>query len=762
MSENGIGAPLRRLEDPRLVTGRGEYVDDIRLDGMLHAAFVRSPEAHARITSIDVSGVDAVDGVVGVFTAADLGLDRPMPVAHPHPLLADARTAPALATDEVCYAGQTVAVVVARDRYAAADGAEAVWIDYEPLPAVADVRAASEPGAPAVHSGLASNLMARLPIRWGDADRAFDEAHTVVRSELHQHRGACLSMETRGVVAAEIDGQLTVWSSTQSISLLKGLLAKYLGQDDVRVIAPDVGGGFGPKGNVYPEEYVVAALAARLGAPVKWIEGRREHLLTTNQQRDLVSDLEVASDRDGRILGLRGRLLHDNGAYAPYGLLLPMTGVDLIQGPYAVGAMDLTLEVVYTNAVPTSPIRGAMRPNAAFIIERAIDAVADRLGIDRFEIRRRNFIPSDAFPYSFDGDARYGGKITYDSGDYEGALDAVIELADLEGFERRRSESALEGRLRGIGVAAYVEDTGLGPFEQVRVGLDADGGVEVTVVTGSQGQGHSTIYAQICASALGVDPASVTIKSADSDLPGTGKSTVASRTAVTAGSSTHLAAEALAERLRAMAAERFEAAGADIVLESGSARVAGSPDVTVSFAELAAEAGETGSTLTELGEHPTPRPPYAFGCHIAEVVVDSETGWVEVAKYSIAHDCGTVLNPMIVDGQIDGGVVHGLSNALLERIIFDESGQPRTTTLMDVRIPTAADVPDLRKVHTVTPAPDNPLGVKGAGEGGTMPVAAVIASAVDDALGISVDRYPMTPDVVRSMIEAAKRGEVSE
>ncbi len=749
-----IGSPFRRVEDPRLVTGQGRYVDDLRLDGMLHAAFVRSPEAHARIVSIDVSEVDDVEGVVGVFTAADLGLDRPMPIGHPHPLLTDARTAPPLASDEVCYAGQTVAVVVARDRYAAADAADAVWVDYESLPAVADVERAAESDAPAVHEGLESNLMARMPVRWGDVDRAFEDAHTIVRSVLRQHRGACLSMETRGVVAAEIDGRLTVWSSTQSISLLRQLLSRYLGREDIRVIAPDVGGGFGPKGNVYPEEYVLAALAIRLGAPVKWIEGRREHLLTTNQQRDLVSDIEVASDQDGRILGLRGRLLHDNGAYAPYGLLLPMTGVDLIQGPYTVGSMDLTLDVVYTNAVPTSPIRGAMRPNAAFIIERAIDAVADRLGIDRFEMRRRNFIPPDAFPYAFDGDARYGGKITYDSGDYEGALDAVIELADLEGFERRRRDSALDGRLRGIGVAAYVEDTGLGPFEQVRVGLDAEGGVEVTVVTGSQGQGHSTVYAQICASALGVDPASVIVRSADSDLPGTGKSTVASRTAVTAGSSTLLAAEALADRLRAMAAERFEAAEADIVLESGSASVAGSPDVIVSFAELAAEAGAAGLTLNELGEHPVQRPPYAFGCHIAEVVVDSETGWVEVDRYSIAHDCGTVLNPMIVDGQIDGGVVHGLSNALLERIVYDESGQPRTTTLMDIRIPTAADVPDLVKVHTVTPAPDNPLGVKGAGEGGTMPVAAVIASAVDDALGVSVDRYPMTPDVVRAMIEA--------
>jgi carbon-monoxide dehydrogenase large subunit len=758
MSEAGIGTPLRRVEDARLVTGQGQYADDIRLPSMLHAAFVRSPEAHARISSIDDSEALAIDGVVGVFTAADLGLDRPMPVAHPHPLLTEARTAEALATGEVCHAGQAVVVVVATDRYAAADGADAVWVEYDTLPAVAEVMRASEPDAPRVHADLSTNVMATMPVRWGDSDAAFERAHAVVRSTLRQHRGACLSMETRGVVASEIDGRLTVWSSTQSIALLRRLLSQHLGLSDVRVIAPDVGGGFGPKGNVYPEEYVIAALALNLGAPVKWIETRREHLLTTNQQRDLVSDLEVACDADGRMLGLRGTMIHDNGAFAPYGLLLPMTGLDLLQGPYTLGAIDITMDVVYTNAVPTSPIRGALRPNAAFIIERAIDAVADHLGIDRFEVRRRNFIPADAFPYAFPGDARYGGKITYDSGAYEAALDAVSDLADLAGFEDRKERSQQHGLLRGLGVASYVEDTGLGPFEEVGMEVAADGQVTVTAMTGSQGQGHATVYTQICASSLGIDPAMVTVRSADSDLPGTGGSTVASRTAVTAGSSAYLAAEALADRLREMAAERFEASEADIVLEAGWARVAGSPDVEVSLAELSSVAIEKGEPLSETGKHPTPRPPYAFGSHIAEVEVDPDTGWVSVDRYFIAHDCGTVLNPMIVDGQIDGGVVHGLSNALFERVVYDESGQPRTTTMMDIQIPTAADVPDLARVHTVTPAPDNPIGVKGAGEGGTMPVAAVIASAVDDALGVFVDRYPMTPGVVRSMIEEQSVG----
>ncbi len=700
-------------------------------------------------------------GVVGVFTAEDLGVTAAMPNPHPHPLLEGSVQAPPLASEEVCYVGQAVAVVVAENRYAAADAAESVWIEFEPLPAVAHVERAIEPGAPPVHRGGSTNLVTTLSAAYGDVDGAFARADVVIPLELRQHRGACASMEPRGVLAHEADGRLNLWSSTQAPYPVRRRVAEYFGRDDVRVIAPDVGGGFGPKGGIYAEEYVLAALAAKLDAPVKWIETRREHLLTTQQQRDMVAFLEVAASADGRLLGLRGRLLHDNGAYVSYGLLLPMTGFQLIQGPYTLEAMDLTLEVVYTNAVSTSPIRGAARPNATFIHERVIDAVARALGLDAAEVRRRNFIPADAFPYEYPLAARYGGNITYDSGDYHRGLEEVLALADRDGFEARRETARSEGRLLGMGIAAYVEDTGLGPHEQARVQIEADGTVTVVLGANSQGQGHATVLAQICATELGVDATSVVVKAGDTDQPGNGVATVASRTAVNAGSSTHLAAVETASILKRLAAEHLEAAEADLILEDGEVRVVGQPDAGVGFAQLAAIAASRGEEAAATEAFPTPRPPYAFGCHVAEVEVDRETGLVTVVHYSVAHDCGTVLNPMIVDGQIDGGVAHGLSNALLERVVYAEDGQPLTTTFMDFRIPTAMEMPPLSKVHTVTPAPDNPLGAKGAGEGGTIPAMAAVAAAVEDALshlGVVVDRYPLTPEVVRGMILEAAGG----
>ncbi len=750
-----LGTPLRRLEDPRLITGRGQYVDDIAIDGTLSVVFVRSSEAHAFITSIDTADAVGMPGVIGVFTAADLGIDRPMPNPHPHPLLENSIQSAPLSSREVSYVGEPIAVVVAESRYQAADAAEMVFVDYDPLPAVVSIERAVEADAPLVHSTASSNVVATVRAKYGDIDEAFASADHVIPFTLRQHRGACASMEPRGVLVDPSGDGITMWTSSQGPFAVRKMVAAYYGLEDLRVIAPDVGGGFGPKGGIYPEEYVLPALAMRLGRPVKWIETRREHLLATNQQRDMVSNLEVAAAADGRFLGLRGHILHDNGAYVPYGILLHMTGFQLIQGPYALGAMDITLDAVATNAVATSPIRGAARPNAAFISERMADAVARATGLDPFEVRRRNFIPADAFPYEFALAARYGGNITYDSGDYLTSMEQVMALADVAGFPDRRAAAEADGRLRGIGVASYVEDTGLGPFEAVRIHLESDGTVVVSVGTGSQGQGHATVLSQIAATQLGVAPSSVVVRAADTSLPGNGGSTVASRTAVTAMSSAQLAAVDVADQLRKLAAERMEAAEADLVLEDGFVRVAGQPGAEMSLAELAAD-----SEIASDQAFPTPRPPYAFGCHIAEVEVDPETGLITVIDYSVAHDCGTVLNPMIVDGQIDGGVAHGLSNALYEQVSFAEDGQPLSTTFMDFRIPTAMEMPPLKKVHTVTPSPDNPLGAKGAGEGGTIPAAAAVVAAVENALtvyGIVVDRYPLFPSTVRRMMEDAQR-----
>ena len=766
-----IGESLRRLEDPRLIQGQGQYVDDLTRVDTHHVVFVRSPEAHARILGVETEEARSMPGVLGVFAGADLGLTAPMPNLFPSPLLEESKQGFALAIDEVAYVGEAVVVVVAKTGRQAVDAAEAVFVDYEPLPAVVDYRTALEPEAPPAHTGVDSNLVATMHAKYGDIAEAFASADRIIRVDSHQHRGACASMEPRGVLAMTDDtfGQLVVWSSTQSPFPLRLHLAEFLGLelDRVRVVAPDVGGGFGPKGNLYAEEYVVAALALKLGVPIKWIETRREHFVATLQQRDQSQLYEVAITDEGRILGLRGRIIHDNGAYVPYGLVLPSTGLQLTPGPYVVPTMDIELQVVYTNKTPTSPIRGAGRPYATFAIERVVDAIAREIGIDRAEARRRNFIPAGAFPYEREIRSRDGNRVTVDSGDYELALNNA--LAASVGFSDRRARSEANGRLRGLGIASYTEDTGLGPFEGARVEVLPSGDVVVDTGAATQGQGHSTVFAQLVSSELGVDPSRVRIRSGDTEHYGYGISTVASRTAVTAGSSVHLAARAVADLARTLAAAHLEASEADLVLEDGNVRVVGQPGAEISLGALAKSMQGKGATPLPGGQQlpglaadrafQMQKPGFAFGTHVAEVEIDPDTGFVAVVRYVVAHDCGVVLNPMIVDGQIDGGVAHGLGNALSERVVFSEDGQPVSTTFMDYRIMSAVEMPAITKLHSVTPSPFNPLGVKGAGEGGTIPAAAAVVSAVEDALapfGAVIDRYPITPEMVFGLMERSQ------
>jgi aerobic carbon-monoxide dehydrogenase large subunit len=767
-----LGRPLRRTEDRRLITGSGAYLDDLEPPGTLHAAFVRCSQAHAMLGAIDIEAARNSPGVYGVFTAADLGLDRPMPNTHPSPLILRSRQAQPLASGEVCHVGEPVAVVVATTRRAAVDATELVEVDEEPLPAVASVESAIDGDTP-VHRGDDSNLVATLHARYGEVDDAFGGADHISRVRLRQHRGAAAFMETRGVLAnVEVGtGDLMVWSSTQAPYALREHLSRYLGLaiEGVRVAAPDVGGGFGPKAALYAEEYVVAALALSLGRPVKWVESRREHFLTTLQMRDQICDLEAAVDRGGRLRGVRGRILHDSGAYVPYGFLPAAAGLRLLPGPYVVPAMDVVLHVVATNLPPTSAIRGAARPYAVFAMERLIDAVGRDLGIGRAEVRRRNFIRPDQFPYRVGLDGADGRPIEYDSGDYEAALDLAIANADLPGVATRKERSEGSGLRRGVGIASYVEDTGLGPFDGARVTILPTGTVVVDTGAAAQGQGHATVFAQICAEALGVDPASVVVRAADTSRADHSGATVASRSATTTMSSVHLAAQQVADLARRLAAFRLEAAAADIELAGGTARVIGQPGTETPLGELAAAVKgplpdelsvSLGGSLHAEAAFRIPAPAYAFGTHVAEVEVDPETGLVTVDRYTVAHDCGRILNPMIVAGQIDGGVAHGLGNALMERVVHDDGGQPLATTFVDYRIPAAEQVPSITKVHTETPSPRNPLGAKGAGEGGTLPAMAAVAAAVDDALsdlGVVVDRYPLLPETVRSMIRAAQR-----
>src|SRR5215831_2647728 len=569
-----FGAAVPRIEDPELVAGRGRYLDDIVLPGMAHAAFVRAVHAHARIRAIDARAAAALPGVIAVLTAGDLGVaGKPTPQFAPSPLLAQNRTQHVLAADAVHYAGEAVALVVAESRALAEDAAALVEVDYDPLPPVADLASALDAGAPMAHEGAPDNRVATLRAKFGDIDQVFGRAAHVFAERITQHRGGCHSMECRGVLGAgdAVSRQLVLWSSTQAPYMVRRALAQFLGQDEsrIRVVAPQVGGGFGPKAGVYAEEFAIALAAMTLNRPVKWAEDRREHFLSTTQQRDQIWDLEVAAGADGRMLGVRGRCLHDNGAYVPYGLILPFTSIGPFPGPYALEAVDVTLEAVFTNKVPTTPVRGAGRPNVAFVLERLADRVARELKIDRAAVRRDSFVAKDQFPYATGMKARDGSPVVYDSGDYHACLDT----------------------------ASYVEDTGLGPYEGAAVAIEPNGRVVITTGAAAQGQGQHTIFAQIAADILAVPIEHISVVSADTARFPRGIGTIGSRIAVLGGSSVHVAATRVKEKALHVAAEMLEASESDLALADGRVRVAGT-DRSVTFGEIAARlAGFSGVAL---------------------------------------------------------------------------------------------------------------------------------------------------------------------
>jgi len=772
MGARNVGAVVKRLEDRRLVTGHGRYIDDIVLPGALEMAFVRSAEAHAAIRSIDAAAARAVPGVVAVWTLADLGpiAQKPMVQSYPHPAIKQNVTQHPLAKDEVCYVGEAVAVVIAENRYVAEDAAHLVTVDYESLPHVIDVRAAARDGATPAHRGGAGNVAASVAWKFGDAAAALGRAPHVFRETYHQHRGAPHSIEGRGVIAqyeAAAD-QLTLWSSTQSPFLVRRYLAQYLEREEaaIRVIAPDVGGGFGPKAGHYPEELVAPLVAMKLGRPVKWIEDRREHFLATTQQRDQWWDVEVACEPNGKVLALRAKCIHDNGAYLPYGLLLPMTSIVPFPGPYAIPSVEVALDVVLTNAVPTSPIRGAGRPCAAFILERTMDTVARNLGLDRAAVRRANFVRKDQFPYETGGRLPTGVTIQYDSGDYEACLDMVLKSSGYAAFDAKRAQAAQAGRTIGLGIASYNEDTGLPPYEGATVKVLPSGRIAVELGSCAQGQGLETIAAQIAADQFDVDPQDVIVKTGDTAITALALSTVGSRVASTAGPSVHLAATQVREKAIRLAALQLEAAEQDLEITRGAVNIKGVADRKVALGELAKRLvsnvnvplpGGFAPGLEATAYHTPPRPVYASGSNAAEVAVDLETGAVTLLGYWVAHDCGTLINPMLVDGQIVGGVVHGIGNALYERMVYDaDSGQPVTTNFGDYLLPIATEIPPIRLEHIESPSPLNPLGVKGAGEGGTIPGIACIVAAVEDALrplGVKLNEYPLAPERLLQLID---------
>ncbi len=755
MTTRFFGQRIPRNEDPRLLTGRALFVDDVNLPGMLHAAFLRSPHAHARLGAVDASRALAREGVVAVWAAEDLGVYwQPGPLLVPPPPIERCtfhqRTQVPLARSKVRHVGEPVALVVATSRYVAEDALAEIEVDYEPLAAAVDVEKALAADAPLVHDDLESNVAAHVVQEKGDWEKAKAAAHRIIARRLVYDRGTAAAMENRGVVA-EWDRRaqrLTVWDTTQAPIPIRNGLAAMLGlsESQVRVVAPFIGGGFGPKIMMfYPEEVVIPWAALRLERPVKWIEDREENFVATSQERGQVHDAEIAVDREGRILGVKDVFLHDGGAYDPYGLTVPINSQCTLLGPYDVPNYYSEFTAVFTNKPIVTPYRGAGRQHGVFVVERLLDLAARELGIDRAEIRRRNFLPPDAFPHDHQIIYQDFAPLTYDSGDYEPVLDKALAMIGYEEFFREmKPRAAAEGRRLGLGIVAYVEGTGIGPYEGARVQVQASGKVSVVTGVGTQGQGHMTSFAQIVADQLGVGVGDVEVVTGDTDQFHWGAGTFASRGAVVAGNAINEAARDVRAKILKMASEELEVSADDLELAGGRVGVKGVPGKTIPLGELAVRANPMRGAVkpgTEPGLEATnyfgpERGATASGVHAMIVEVDPETMDVRVLKYVVVHDCGRVINPLILDGQVQGGVAQGLGNAFYERLVYDETGQLLNASFMDFLLPTALDVPRVETGHCETPSPLNPLGVKGAGEAGAIPVGALFVQAVEDALGI--------------------------
>ena len=767
-----IGAPVERAEDQELLTGKGVYVDDIGFPGMLHAHVIRSTRARAKILRIDVTAAKRAPGVLEVVTFEDLGPVRKLPLTIPHPNLKPLTEFP-LASDQVRYVGEPVAVIVARSRHLAEDAAPLVEIDYEMLTPCVDIEKTLAPNAPLVHEGESDNVAGFMKQSTGNVDRAFAEADHVIKEIFRVHRGGCHAVETRGIVAQyePKTGFLTIWASCQGPHRIRRTLLQLMDMPEhkVRVIAPRVGGGFGPKGGFYPENFLVPWLAVRLGTAVKWIEDRSEHFVASRQERDQTHWVEAAFNNVGKITGLKDFFLYDTGAYST-SLVVPWITLATIPGPYKIPNLQLEFKAVYTNKVTAMVVRGAGRPQAVYVMEKIIDRVARELDMDPAEVRRRNLIQKDEYPYAVGILYRDNNPLEYDSGDYPACLEKALEMIGYQDFRRSQLDWRQQGVRLGIGIAAYVEGTGFGPYEGGSVKVGTNGKIYVFTGAASQGQGQETALGQICADYLGVDFKSVEVITGDSAAIPHGVGTFASRVMVTAGNAIAQASEQLRNKALQLAAAKLECRSEDLDLVNGEIFVKGTPEKKITLRSLAHEAANRVSGFMvdrsiepglEATVYYSPRrSTHSNGVHVAVVKVDEETGHVEVQKYAVAHDCGTVINPMLVDGQIHGGVAHGIGNALYEEVIHDESGQILNASYMDYYLPGALEVPRMEVAHIETPTPLNPLGCKGAGEGGTIPAPVAVALAIEDALSdlkVKVDRIPVSPEVLLHSIENAKR-----
>ncbi len=767
MTTRFFGERITRNEDRRLLTGQALFVDDVQLPAMAHVAFVRSQMAHARILEIERGGAPEMPGVIGVYTAADLGdYWRHGPLLVPPPPIERCefheRTQVILARDKVRHVGEPIVMVVAETRYEAEDAAEEIFVDLDPLPAVVDIETAIEPDAALVHDDVELNIAAHVIQEKGDYESARSQADVLIKRRFRYDHGTAAAMENRGIVA-EWDARsqrLTVWDTTQAPIPIRNGLAAMLGlsESQIRVVAPFIGGGFGPKIMMfYPEEMLIPWLALQLGRPVKWIEDRHENFFATTQERDQVHYAEMALSSDGRILGIHDVYVHDNGAYNPYGLTVPINSQCTLLGPYHVPNYYSEFKAVFTTKPIVTPYRGAGRQHGVFVMERLLDIASRELGIDRAEIRRRNFIPADSFPYNNEIIYQDFEPLVYDSGNYEPILEKALEMIDYKKFlEVDQPRLRSEGRHVGIGVVAYVEGTGIGPYEGARVQVEASGQVSVVTGIGTQGQGHMTSFAQIVADQVGVDVRDVSVITGDTDQFHWGAGTFASRGAVVAGNAIHAAANDVRHKILKLASERLEVSEDDLELSDGQVRVKGVPQSAISLGELAVEANPMRGAVkpgTEPGLEATnyfgpESGTTASGVHAMIVEVDPETLQISIDRYVVVHDCGRVINPLILDGQIHGGVAQGIGNAFYEQLVYDEGGQLLNASFMDYLLPTALDVPRIETGHCETPSPLNPLGVKGAGEAGAIPVGPLFAQAIEDALGherFEILEIPVSP-----------------
>lgn len=779
MSTRFFGRPMVRREDPRLLTGRALFVDDVHLPGMLHVAFLRSDFAHARLGEVDVSAALEHPGVVAVYTADSLGdYWQHGPLLVPPPPIEGIefheRTQVPLARGKVRHTGEPIAVVVAESRYLAEDIVAELYADLEPLEVVGDLEAALAPGAPRVHDDLPSNLAARAAQSKGDYAAARARADLVLERRFLYDHGIAAAIENRGVVASwdERGEQLTVWDTTQAPIPIRNGLAAMLGLSDsqVRVVAPYIGGGFGPKIMMfYPEEVLIPWISMRLGRPVKWIEDRQENFFATTHERGQIHDAEIALDRDGKILGVKDLFLHDAGAYVPYGLTVPINSQCTLLGPYDVPNYHSEFQAVFTNRTLVTPYRGAGRQHGVFVMERLLDFGARELGLDPVEIRRRNFLRPEDFPHDHGIIYQDFTSLTYDSGNYLPSLERAAELIDYEHFvEVEQPRLRKEGRHVGIGLVGYVEGTGIGPYEGARVTVGANGKVNVATGVGTQGQGHFTSFAQVVAEQLGLDIEHIRVVTGDTREFGWGSGTFASRGAVVAGSAIHSAAVAVRGKILKLASEALEAAEEDLELCDGKVFVQGVPESALTLGELAVMANPLRGAVapgTEPGLEATSyfgpaRGSTANGVHAMVVEVDPETFLIEVKRYVVVHDCGKVINPKILEGQIHGGVAQGIGNAFFEQVMYDDEGQIQNASFMDYLLPTATDVPAIECEHVETPSPLNPLGVKGAGEAGAIPTGALFAQAVENALALSdfeIHEIPLSPNRLFELVVEGRK-----